>query len=207
MNSIERAIEMALLCSPEPVGVRALTELCAEDGGDEAAVRAALDSLAARWRDSAFEIVESAGGWRLRSRAECADLLRRLSPERPQRLSRPLLETLAVIAYHQPATRGDIERIRGVTVSPNHIGFLEECGWIEEAGRRETPGRPQLFATTTVFLDDLGLTSLDELPPPEEFENIDFTAPTANGDDDAGHRDDDDDDGANKGESKDAQHN
>ena len=105
------------------------------------------------------------------------------------------------------ATRGDIERIRGVTVSPNHIGFLEECGWIEEAGRRETPGRPQLFATTTVFLDDLGLTSLDELPPPEEFENIDFTAPTANEDDDAGHRDDDDDDGANKGESKDAQHN
>lgn len=176
MNPIERAIEMALLCSPEPVSLRALTDLSAAEGGDEAATRAALDSLAARWRDSAFEIVESAGGWRLRTRAECADLLRRLSPDRPQRLSRPLLEVLAVVAYHQPVTRGDIERIRGVAVSPNHIGFLEECGWIEDAGRRETPGRPQLFATTTAFLDDLGLASLDELPPPEEFESIDFAA-------------------------------
>ena len=119
------------------------------------------------WADRPLELVQTASGWRFRTRAEFLPYLERLNPERPPKYSRAVLETLAIIAYRQPVTRGDIEDIRGVTVASQIIKVLEERGWVDVVGHRDTPGRPALLATTKKFLDDLGLRSVTELPPLE----------------------------------------
>jgi segregation and condensation protein B len=140
-------------------------------------VRALLDELRGDWNGRGHELAEVASGWRFQSSAAMRPYLERLNPERPPKFSRAVVETLAIIAYRQPVTRGDIEELRGVTVSSQVIRTLEERGWIETIGHRETPGRPALFATTREFLDDLGLRSLEQLPAlqatgeaPAEFE-------------------------------------
>jgi segregation and condensation protein B len=132
-------------------------------------VRKLLDELREEWGGRSVELVLVASGWRFQSRPEMRDYLDRLNPEKPPRYSRAVMETLAIIAYRQPVTRGDIEDIRGVGVSSQIIQALETRGWIDAVGHRETPGRPALYATTTKFLDDLGLRSLEELPPLEEI--------------------------------------
>ena len=124
-----------------------------------------LEELQQDWANKGIEVVSLSTGWRFQSRPEMKTYLDRLNPEKPPRYSRATLETLAIIAYRQPVTRGDIEEIRGVTVSSHTVKLLEDRGWIESIGQRDVPGRPGLFATTRQFLDDLGLSSLDQLPP------------------------------------------
>ena len=167
----KNAVELALLTAGQPLDIRALKRAVGGNAST-ALVQKSLAALREEWAPRAMQLVESASGYQLISRQEYAETLRRLTPERPPRLSRSLLEVLAIIAYRQPVTRGDIEQIRSIAVSSNQIAFLEDLGWIEEVGRRDTPGRPVLYATTNVFLDDLGLTSLNDLPPlPEPDED------------------------------------
>jgi segregation and condensation protein B len=173
MNSTEakRVLETALICAsaPLPLGdMRALFD--GELGADT--LRRLLDELARDWEDRGTELVALASGWRFQSRPEMRAYLDRLHPEKPPRYSRAALETLAIVAYRQPVTRGDIEDIRGVTVSSQIVKQLEDRGWIDAIGYREAPGRPALYATTRQFLDDLGLASLDQLPPLEGPEGL-----------------------------------
>jgi len=166
MNTHEakRVLETALICANAPmplVEMRALFE--GEIGPDT--LRQLLDELVRDWEGRGVELVALASGWRLQSRPEMRPYLDRLHPEKPPRYSRAAMETLAIVAYRQPVTRGDIEDIRGVTVSSQIVKQLEDRGWIEAIGFREAPGRPALYATTRQFLDDLGLASLDQLPP------------------------------------------
>ena len=157
-------IETALLTSPVALTVEDLSRLF--DGRlDSDAITHELGRLAFFWMDRGLRLELTHSGWRFQSAPEMAAALSKLTEEKPARYSRAVLETLAIIAYRQPATRGDIEEIRGVTVNPNVIRQLEERGWIEVIGHRESPGRPALFATTGSFLDDLGLRSLADLPP------------------------------------------
>lgn len=157
-------IETALLTSPVALTVEDLSRLF--DGRlDGDAITHELGRLAFFWMDRGLRLELTQSGWRFQSAPEMAAALSKLTEEKPARYSRAVLETLAIIAYRQPATRGDIEEIRGVTVNPNVIRQLEERGWIEVIGHRESPGRPALFATTGSFLDDLGLRSLADLPP------------------------------------------
>lgn len=156
-------IEAALLSASQPLSLADLRRLFDDEiGADE--VREALAGLQADWSGRGVRLVELAGGWRFQTAPELAPFLARLHPERPPRYSRAVLETLAIVAYRQPVTRGDIEEIRGVTVSSQVVKTLEERGWIEVIGHRDVVGRPELLATTRQFLDDLGLRSLDELP-------------------------------------------
>lgn len=166
MNTAEakRIIEAALLCAEQPLTVAMLRRLFDDEIAAET-VRALLAELRIDWEDRSVQLVGLASGWRFQSRPEFAPFLDRLTGERAPRYSRATLETLAIIAYRQPVTRGDIEEIRGVTVSSNVIKTLEERGWIEVIGHKEVLGRPALFGTTRQFLDDLGLRTLDELPP------------------------------------------
>src|SRR5690242_3747140 len=169
-NESKRVIEAALLVAGEPVPIAQLAKLFEPAlGADE--VRALLDALAGEWSSRKVELVEVASGWRFQGRRDVQPYLDRLAPEKPPRYSRAVMETLAIIAYRQPVTRGDIEAIRGVVVSTNIIKTLEDRQWIEAVGHRETPGRPALYATTKAFLDDLGLTSLAELPPLAELDS------------------------------------
>jgi segregation and condensation protein B len=138
------------------------------------AIKSMLEELREDWRDKGIEIVSLSTGWRFQSRPEMKKYLERLNPEKPPKYSRATLETLAIIAYRQPVTRGDIEEIRGVTVNSQTIKLLEDRGWIEAIGHRDVPGRPALFATTRQFLDDLGLTSLDQLPPLQQVTKPDM---------------------------------
>lgn len=157
-------IETALLTSPVALTVEDLSRLF--DGRlDSDAITHELGRLAFFWMDRGLRLELTQSGWRFQSAPEMAAALSKLTEEKPARYSRAVLETLAIIAYRQPATRGDIEEIRGVTVNPNVIRQLEERGWIEVIGHRESPGRPALFATTGSFLDDLGLRTLADLPP------------------------------------------
>lgn len=156
-------LEAALLSTPQPLTVAALRTLF--DGAlDSADIEQRLQHLQAQWQGRGVELVRVASGWRFQTRPEVRDYLDRLHPDKPPRYSRAVLETLAIIAYRQPVTRGDIEDIRGVTVGSQIIKQLEDRGWIEEIGYRETVGRPALLATTRQFLDDLGLRSLADLP-------------------------------------------
>lgn len=158
-----RVLEAVLICAPEPVPVRVLRTLFDDAlGADE--IRTLLDELAQQWAGRGLELVQVASGWRFQSRPEMQPYLDRLSPDKPPRYTRAAMETLAIIAYRQPVTRGDIEAIRGVTVSAQIIRQLEERGWIDVIGHREGPGRPALYSTTRRFLDDLGLASLEQLP-------------------------------------------
>src|SRR5450755_1075550 len=164
----KRVLEAALICSAQPMALRDLGALFADEIGPDTL----RDLLAELGRDCAgrgIELVSLATGWRFQSRPEMASYLSRLSPDRPPRYSRAVMETLSIIAYRQPVTRGDIEDIRGVAVSAQIVQSLENRGWIDVVGHREAPGRPALYATTKSFLDDLGLRSLQELPPLEEI--------------------------------------
>ena len=166
MNAHEAKIvlEAALLTAPQPLSLVDLGKLF---GGelDTATLQALLEELHRAWQGRGVELVSLASGWSFQSTPAMQTYLERLNPEKPARYSRAVLETLAIIAYRQPVTRGDIEEIRGVTVSTQVIRALEERGWIETVGHREVAGRPALLATTRAFLDDLGLRSLQELPP------------------------------------------
>lgn len=159
----KRVLETALICAQAPLPLRDLLSLFDQQVGADT-VRSLLDELSVDWQDRGCELVMLATGWRFQSRPEMREYLDRLHPEKPPRYSRAALETLAIIAYRQPVTRGDIEDIRGVTVTTQIIKSLEDRGWIETIGYRETAGRPALYATTRQFLDDLGLASLDQLP-------------------------------------------
>jgi segregation and condensation protein B len=165
MNTHEakRVLETALICAQQPLPLREMRSLFDEQVGSDT-LRALLDELVRDWQGRGVELVALASGWRFQSRPEMREFLDRLHPEKPPRYSRAAMETLAIIAYRQPVTRGDIEDIRGVTVSSQIVKQLEERGWIEAIGYREAPGRPALYATTRQFLDDLGLASLDQLP-------------------------------------------
>src|SRR3954462_9550483 len=164
----KRILEAALLASPEPVQVIELKRLFDQELNVET-LRKLLEELKGDWAGRSVELVNLASGWRFQTRPEFQPYLERLQPEKAPRYSRAVMETLAIIAYRQPVTRGDIEDIRGVTVSSQIVQSLEARGWIDTVGHRETPGRPALYATTRSFLDDLGLRSLQELPPLEEI--------------------------------------
>src|SRR3989440_8494808 len=167
-SDVKRVLEAALLASPEPVDVSELKRLFSGELGAET-LRNLLGELAEEWKGRSVELVSLASGWRFQTKAQLQPYLERLTPEKPPRYSRAVMETLAIIAYRQPVTRGDIEEIRGVTVSTQIMQTLENRGWIDIVGHRETPGRPALYATTRRFLDDLGMRSLEELPPLEEI--------------------------------------
>ena len=166
MNTQEAKIvlETALICAQEPLKLGELRKLFA-DGVSADTVRTLLEDLKQDWSGRGVELVGLASGWRFQSKPAMRSYLDRLHPEKPPKYSRAVLETLAIIAYRQPVTRGDIEEIRGVTVNTQVVKQLEDRGWIEVIGHRDVPGRPALYATTRQFLDDLGLKALDELPP------------------------------------------
>lgn len=168
-----RIVEAALFAAPAPLPVSELRKLFDQDPGPDL-VRRLLDELRTTWfaADRGVELVQLASGWRFQTRPEYQVYLDRLKEEKPPRYSRAVMETLAIIAYRQPVTRGDIEDIRGVAVSPNILKTLESRGWIDVVGHRDTPGRPALFATTRRFLDEMGLRSLSELPALTEIEKI-----------------------------------
>lgn len=165
MNSqdAKRVLETALICASQPLPLRDMRVLFADEVGHDT-LRSLLDELTREWEGRGVELVALASGWRLQSRPEMREYLDRLNPEKPPKYSRAVMETLAIIAYRQPVTRGDIEDIRGVTVASQIIKQLEDRGWVEAIGYRESPGRPALLATTKQFLDDLGLASLEQLP-------------------------------------------
>lgn len=168
LTQLKIVLETALLTSQEPLPV---SELCRLFDGqiNPDVVRRLLDELRAEWQGCGVELVSVASGWRFQARTEYQRFLDRLNPQKPPRYSRAVLETLAIIAYRQPVTRGDIESIRGVSVSSGVLKALEARGWIDVVGHREVPGRPALYSTTKAFLDDLKLRSLDELPPLDEL--------------------------------------
>ncbi|MEN4921157.1 SMC-Scp complex subunit ScpB [Achromobacter spanius] len=170
MNDSEAilVLETALLCAVQPMQISDMRKLFGDDEQfDTSTVRSLLETLQGNWADGGLELVQLASGWRFQSRPSMQRYLERLSPEKPPKYSRAVMETLAIVAWRQPVTRGDIEDIRGVTVSSQIVKALEDRGWIEVIGHRDAPGRPALFGTTRQFLDDLGLRALDELPPLE----------------------------------------
>ncbi len=168
-QQMRNIVEAALLTAGEPVAAPALAKLF-EPALDTPTVTRLLDEIAAEWTGKSVELVQVASGWRFQCKAAVQSYLDRLAPEKPPRYSRAVMETLAIIAYQQPVTRGDIEAIRGVAVSTNIVKTLEDRQWVEVVGHRETPGRPALYATTKTFLDDLGLSALSELPSLAELD-------------------------------------
>jgi segregation and condensation protein B len=167
----KRVLETALLAAVEPLPLAELKKLF-DDPFDDDTWRTLLDDLRRDWAERGVELVQLSSGWRFQTRPEYQVFLDRLKNERPPKYSRAVMETLAIIAYRQPVTRGDIEDIRGVAVSPNVIKTLEGRGWVDAVGHRDSPGRPALYATTRKFLDDLSLRSLSELPPLAEIERM-----------------------------------
>lgn len=185
MNTADarRILETALICAQEPMTLRDMSVLF-EGAVSYDTLRAMLADLQQAWTHKGVELVCLASGWRFQSRPELRPFLDRLHPEKPPKYSRATMETLAIIAYRQPVTRGDMEDIRGVTINSTILKQLEDRGWIEVIGHRETVGRPALYATTRQFLDDLGLASLDALPaldvaelPADALGMLDFEAP------------------------------
>jgi len=170
-DDYKRVLETALLAAAEPLGLDELKRLF-DEAFDEDTLRALLADLRADWANRGIELVQIASGWRFQTRSEFQPYLDRLRNEKAPKYSRAVMETLAIIAYRQPVTRGDIEDIRGVAVSPNILKTLEARGWIDTVGHRDSPGRPALYATTKGFLDDIGLRSLAELPPLSEIERV-----------------------------------
>ena len=183
MNTDEakRVLETALLCAREPLTIHGMKKLFADtdaagrplgSGVGSDTIEILLEELRQDWQGRGIEIVSLASGWRFQSRPEMKTYLDRIAPEKPPRYSRATLETLAIIAYRQPVTRGDIEEIRGVAVNSQTIKMLEDRGWIDVVGHREVPGRPALLGTTKQFLDDLGLAALSQLPPLQQMGDI-----------------------------------
>jgi segregation and condensation protein B len=187
MNTTDakRILETALICSQQPLPLRELRVLFNDELGADT-VKGLLEDLQNEWAQRGVELVHVASGWRFQSRPEMREFLDRLHPEKPPKYTRAVLETLAIIAYRQPVTRGDMEDIRGVTINALIIKQLEDRGWIEVIGHRETAGRPALFATTRQFLDDLGLESLDQLPvldsPGQQANLLSALGPSVEGD-------------------------
>jgi segregation and condensation protein B len=174
-NEIKIVLEAALLAAQEPLPVSELRKMF-DDEIDADTLRMLLEELREAWVDRGVELVATASGWRFQTKASLQKFLERIQPERAPRYSRAVLETLAIVAYRQPVTRGDIENIRGVSVSTEVIRRLEERNWVEVLGHKEVPGRPALYGTTKTFLDDLGLRSLEELPPLEDIvKSLDLT--------------------------------
>lgn len=177
MNTVEakKVLETALLCTHEALSINELKKLFAghpdepELSPDTDVIKVMLEELVQDWEGRGVELVNLSTGWRFQSRAEMKVYLDRLNPEKPPKYTRATLETLAVIAYRQPVTRGDIEEIRGVAVNSQTIKLLEDRGWVDVIGHRDVPGRPALLATTKQFLDDLGLSSLEQLPPLQQL--------------------------------------
>lgn len=170
-DDYKRVLETALLVAAEPLPLSELKKLFDQEFDDDT-WRTLLDDLRRDWSERGVELVQLASGWRFQTRPEYQSYLDRLKNDKPPKYSRAVMETLAIIAYRQPVTRGDIEDIRGVAVSPNILKTLEGRGWIDAVGHRDAPGRPALYATTRRFLDDLGLRSLTELPPLTEIERV-----------------------------------
>lgn len=168
IQDMKQILEAALLTSPQALGLDDLLKLFA-GRMERPTLRMLLDELKSDWQDKTLDLVQVATGYRFQAKPEFSEYISRLNPERQQKYSRAVMETLAIIAYRQPVTRGDIEQIRGVAVNPNVIRQLQERDWIDVVGQREVPGRPSLYATTKHFLDDLNLRSLAELPPFEAF--------------------------------------
>ncbi len=182
----KKVLETALLCAREPLTLHSLKKLFVDDeqppGPNDAVVgaeqiRQLLEELAGDWAGKGVEVVSLSSGWRFQSRPEMKHYLDRLSPEKPPRYSRATLETLAIIAYRQPVTRGDIEEIRGVAVNSQTIKMLEDRGWVDVVGHRDVVGRPSLLGTTRQFLDDLGLNSLSQLPPLQQMSETQGSGP------------------------------
>jgi segregation and condensation protein B len=172
-------LEAALLAAAEPLPLLELKKLFDQEFDDDT-WRTLLDDLRRDWANRGVELVQLATGWRFQTRPEYQSFLDRMKNEKPPRYSRAAMETLAIIAYRQPVSRGDIEDVRGVAASPNVLKTLEARGWIDVVGHRDAPGRPALYATTKKFLDDLGLRSLSELPPLTEIERVmDLAEPNA----------------------------
>ena len=176
ITHVKRVLEAALLSTAEPLTVQQLKRLFAGEV-DTDNIRKVLDELKDEWAERSIELTAVASGWRFRVKPAYQGFLDRIASDKPPRYSRAVLETLAIIAYRQPVTRGDIEDVRGVAVSPPTLKALEERGWIEIIGHRESPGRPAIFATTKKFLDDLNLRSLEELPPLEDLQSALEAAP------------------------------
>lgn len=170
-EDFKRVLETALLVASDPLPLAELKKLFDEEFDDDT-WRSLLDDLRRDWAERGVELVQLSSGWRFQSRPEYQSYIDRLKNEKPPKYSRAVMETLAIIAYRQPVTRGDIEDVRGVAVSPNILKTLEGRGWIDAVGHRDAPGRPALYATTRRFLDDLGLRSLAELPPLTEIERV-----------------------------------
>ncbi len=168
LTDFKYTIEAALLASTEPLSVSDIKRMFNEDLNANL-IKDMLRQIAEEWSSRSGEVVEVASGWRIQVRTNFQARLDKLEPQRPPKYSRAVLETLAIIAYKQPVTRGDIEDVRGVAVSPNILRTLEARGWIDQIGVRETPGRPALFGTTETFLNDLGLKALGELPPLDDL--------------------------------------
>jgi segregation and condensation protein B len=177
----KRVLETALLCAREPLSIHSLKKLFVEmddqdrprgPGVGADTIKELLEELRADWSGKGVEVVSLSSGWRFQSRPEMKLFLERLRPEKPTRYSRATLETLAIIAYRQPVTRGDIEEIRGVAVNSQTIKMLEDRGWVDAIGYRDVVGRPALLGTTRQFLDDLGLNSLSQLPPLQQISDM-----------------------------------
>jgi len=187
MNTTDakRVLETALICSQQPLPLRELRVLFNDELGADT-IKSLIEDLQNEWAQRGVELVHVASGWRFQSRPQMREYLDRLHPEKPPKYTRAVLETLAIIAYRQPVTRGDMEDIRGVTINALIIKQLEDRGWVEVIGHREAPGRPALFATTRQFLDDLGLESLDQLPvldsPGQQANLLAALAPAIDGD-------------------------
>lgn len=168
ISELKNVLEAALLTSHEPLSLDDMARLFGERM-ERTTLRMLLDELKQDWSLRTMELVQVASGYRFQARIDYATYLARLNPEKQSKYSRAVMETLAIIAYRQPVTRGDIEEIRGVAVNPNVMRQLQERDWVDVVGQREVPGRPSLYATTKHFLDDLNLRSLSELPPMEDF--------------------------------------
>ena len=164
----KQVLEAALLTAGQPLSLDEMLKLFA-GRMERTTLRMLLDELKTDWQEKTLELVQVATGYRFQAKSQFSEYIARLSPERPPKYSRAVMETLAIIAYRQPVTRGDIEQIRGVAVNPNVMRQLQERDWVDVVGQREVPGRPSLYATTKHFLDDLNLRSLAELPPFEDF--------------------------------------
>src|SRR3970040_1833998 len=178
LGHVKTVVEAALLVSQEPLPLAELKKLFDEELSSDT-LRRVLEDLRRDWQGRGVELTHVASGWRFRARPEYQRYIERISPQKPLRYSRAVLETLSIIAYRQPCTRGDIEEIRGVVVSPNIIKALEARGWIDVVGHKEVPGRPELVATTKAFLDDLNLSTLAELPPLDDLGSLGATGAAA----------------------------
>ena len=169
-NQIKKIIEVALLTNNQPLSIDDFQKMF-DKNIDRSTIRMLLDEIKQDWQDGSLELIQVAHGYRFQSKLEYSEFLKKLNPDRVPKYSRAVLEVLAIIAYRQPVTRGDIEKIRGVSLNPNSLKQLIEREWVDIIGQKEVPGRPSLYATTKYFLDDFGIKSLSQLPEFKDLEH------------------------------------